>query len=132
MTSAEIIVDVIADDFLVPTIDRLSRQLNRNIFLDVSLRFLEKKAYRKLEVSKKTDQPDLHGNVRVVASDTAVQGRFKYDLQCIFPESDGLEDFSGIRLNGAVVINKTSAENKYDGFAYTYNQRDWGKKLRDF
>lgn len=34
-------------------------------------------------------------------------------------------------LNGAVVINGNSESNDYSGFMYTYNEWDWGAKVRN-
>lgn len=125
------LTDVVVADFLKPKIDRLSEQLRRNIGLTVKLALGDSKVQRKIFSSKHDAFKELDGEVRIVASDTAIEGRYKYNLQCILHEEPELEGFSGIRLNGAVVIGETQAKNDYSGFMYTYNEWDWGKKVRD-
>jgi hypothetical protein len=132
MTLSDRIVGVIIEDFLIPTIDRLSDQLKRNIHLNVELKIDGAITHKEIAAKSRSDYDELAGVVRIVASDTAVPDRYKYRLQCIFLEQNGLEEFSGIRMNGAVRLHGHSGENDYDGFSYTYNSRDWGKQFRDF
>ena len=130
MTTAQALLNAITDDFLYPTMRRLSEQLNRNITLDVALKFDEIVARRKITIENNNNFQYLEGEVRILSSDTAVKDRYKYELQCIFPESEGLDDFSGLRLMGAIIMGVDMPKNDYSGFAYTYNVREWGKKFR--
>lgn len=132
MKFAEMYLDAIIEDFVLPTIERLSDQLKRNILLDVCISLSDNRVVRHISTRKKEKMEDLHGEMRIVALETFIENRIKYELQCIFPETNGLEDFSGIRLNGSVSIVEGKYLNKYNGFAYTYNSREWGKKFRDF
>lgn len=125
------IADVIVADFLQPTIERLSAQLSRNIELTVTLAFEGERVQRKICSAQHDARKYLVGEVRIAASDTAIKGRYKYNLQCVLPEEAALEGFSGIRLSGAVVLDGSVAKNDYSGFLYTYNEWDWGKKVRD-
>ncbi|WP_138983974.1 hypothetical protein [Sphingomonas elodea] len=130
MGTAKKIGDVIASDFLQPTIERLSQQLMRNISLRLKVVLDGDATECRIFSSEKAELEYLEGEVRVLASDTAIAGRYKYHLQCIFSEQSDLEGFSGIRLNGAVVIEGNSGNNYYSGFMYTYNEWDWGAKIR--
>jgi hypothetical protein len=131
MATANDISEVIASDFLQPTVERLSQQLRRNIRLRLKITLDGNVAECRIFSSQQEGFETLDGETRVLASDTAIAGRYKYHLQCIFPEQSGLEGFSGIRLNGAVVINGNSESNDYSGFMYTYNEWDWGAKVRN-
>lgn len=130
MTTARDIGEVIVFDFLLPTIERLSEQLQRNIRLILKVALDGDTTECRISSPEQTGFEFLDGEARVLASDTAIAGRYKYHLQCIFPEQSDLEGFSGIRLNGAVVINGNSQKNDYSGFMYTYNEWDWGAKVR--
>lgn len=132
MGIANVITDTIIADFLGPTIERLGKQLGRNIHLDVGLKVDEDVVRRQVISTPRAGFDDLAGEVRIVASDTAIADRYKYHLQCIFEEQPNLEGFSGIRMNGAIRINDADSENDYSGFLYSYNEWDWGKKLRNF
>jgi hypothetical protein len=125
------LVDLIVADFLQPTIDRLSEQLHRNITLVVKLVLDGAKVKRQIASKSAANFRDLVGEVRIVASDTAISGRYKYNLQCVLPDEADLEGFSGIRLNGAILLDGDAGKNDYSGFAYTYNEWGWGKKVRD-
>jgi hypothetical protein len=127
----EILTDAITTDFLQPTIDRLSEQLRRNIALTVKLALDGQRVQRRILSVQRDGFQKLDGEVRIIASNTAVNGRYKYNLQCVLPEQDELEGFSGIRLNGAVFLDGSGPRNDYSGFLYTYNEWGWGKKLRD-
>ncbi|MCB5426410.1 hypothetical protein H0274_14190 [Altererythrobacter sp. CC-YST694] len=132
MTTAKDIGEVIASDFLLPTIERLSQQLRRNIRLRLKVVLDGDATESRISSPEQAGFGSLDGEVRVLASDTAVAGRYKYHLQCIFSEQSDLEGFSGIRLNGAVVIRGNYENNDYSGFMYTYNEWDWGAKVRNF
>lgn len=131
MEIQDTLTDVIVADFLQPIIDRLSKQLHRNITLVVKLAMDGAKAQRKIASKGPANFKDLVGEVRIVASDTAISGRYKYNLQCVFPEDAELKGFSGIRLNGAILLDGNAGINDYSGFTYTYNDWNWGKKVRD-
>ncbi len=131
MAVTEVIVDAIIDDFLQPTIERLGEQLRRNIELSLKLALGNESVQRHIISSRRDHFDNIIGEVRVLAADTAIAGRYKYDLQCLLPRQDDLEGFSGLRLSGAVVVGGTIPENKYYGFIYTYNEWNWGKKFRD-
>lgn len=131
MTTAKDIGEVIASDFLLPTVERLSEQLQKNIRLGLKVVLDEDTKEFEISSSEQTNFEYLHGEVRVLASDTAISGRYKYHLQCIFSKQSDLEGFSGIRMNGAIVIKENYKENNYSGFVYTYNKWDWGAKFRN-
>jgi len=131
MTVTEVIADAIITDFLQPTIERLGEQLRRNIEVSLKIAFGNESLERHIISSKRDHFDNLVGEVRVLTADTAISGRYKYDLQCLFPQQDDLKGFSGLRLNGAVVTDGAISENKYSGFIYTYNEWLWGKKFRD-
>ncbi|WP_156404964.1 hypothetical protein [Sphingomonas sp. Root241] len=131
MVTANDIGEVIASDFLQPTVERLGQQLRRNIKLRLKVALDGESTECRISSSEQEGFEILDGETRVLASDTAIAGRYKYHLQCIFPEQSDLEGFSGIRLNGAVVINGNCESNDYSGFMYTYNEWDWGAKVRD-
>lgn len=130
MATAKDIGEVITSDFLLPTIERLSQQLQRNIRLKLKVVLDGEATECRISSSGQAGLESLDGEARVLASDTAIVGRYKYHLQCIFSEVSDLEGFSGIRLNGAVVINADSENNDYSGFMYTYNEWNWGAKVR--
>lgn len=130
MTTAKNIGEIVASDFLVPTIERLSEQLQKNIRLRFKVVLDGDAIECRISSPEQTGFAFLEGEARVLASDTAIAGRYKYHLQCIFPEQNDLEGFSGIRLNGAIVIDGNSGINEYSGFIYTYNEWDWGAKVR--
>ncbi len=67
-----------------------------------------------------------------MASDTAIEDRYKYSLQCVFPVDPELCGLSGIRMKGAVILGEKAAKHDYPGFMYTYNEWDWSKVVRDF
>ena len=131
MATANDISEVIVSDFLQPTVERLSQQLRRNIKLKLKVVLHGETAERRISSSNQEGFETLDGETRVLASDTSIAGRYKYYMQCIFPEQGDLEGFSGIRLNGAIVINGNSESNDYSGFVYTYNEWDWGAKVRN-
>ena len=131
MTTANDIGDVIASDFLQPTVERLGQQLGRNIRLRLKVVLDSETTECRILSSEREGFETLDGEARVLASDTAIADRYKYHLQCIFPEESNLKGFSGIRLNGAVVVNGNSESNDYSGFIYTYNEWEWGAKVRN-
>lgn len=131
MTTAKDIGEVIGSSFLRPTIERISRQIRRNIRLRLKVVLDGNTTECEIFSSEQNGFEALDGEARVLAADTAIAGRYKYHLQCIFPEQSDLEGFSGIRLNGAVMINENSENNDYSGFIYTYNEWDWGAKVRN-
>jgi hypothetical protein len=131
MATAKDIGEVIASDFLQPTVERLGGQLRRNISLRLKVALDGETTECQIFSSEREGFERLDGEARVLASDTAIAGRYKYHLQCIFHEQDDLEGFSGIRLNGAVVICGDSEGNDYSGFIYTYNEWNWGAKVRN-
>jgi hypothetical protein len=131
MSDAEVLAEIITVDFLRPSIERLGEQLRRNIGLKVKLVLDKETIQREIFSTMRDDFQSINGEVRVLASDTAIRGRYKYYLQCLFPEQEGLDGFSGIRLNGAVVVDGSVKANEYSGFLYTYNEWSWGKKVRD-
>lgn len=65
----EILIDVIISDFLKPTIDRLSEQLYRNIWLPVTLMLDKEKVDRLISTTVNKFFKDMHGDDRIVASD---------------------------------------------------------------
>lgn len=131
MATPNDIGEVIASDFLQPAIERLSQQLHRNIKLRIKVVLDGETAESCICSSKRDGFEMLDGETRVLASDTAIAGRYKYSLQCIFSEQSELEGFSGIRMNGAVLINGSYRSNEYSGFIYTYNEWDWGSRVRN-
>jgi len=132
MRIADVIADVIIADFLKPTVERLGKQLGRNIHLNVILKIDGDLASREIASTHRAGFTDLAGKARISASDTAISDRYKYNLQCIFDEQSDLEGFSGIRLNGAISLKGDRGKNEYSGYLFSYNEWNWGKKLRDF
>ena len=131
MATAKDIGEVIGSGFLRPISERISRQVRRNIRLRLKVVLDGNATECEFFSSEQNGFETLDGEARVLVADTAIAGRYKYHLQCIFPEPNDLEGFSGIRLNGAVVINENSENNDYSGFIYTYNEWDWGAKVRN-
>ncbi len=132
MMNADKISKIIASDFIAPTIERLSKQLGKNIELKLKVALDSDMVESEILSLPKIGLERIFGEARVLVSNTAIAGRYKYHLQCIFPERSDLEGFSGIRLNGALMIEGDREQNDYSGFMYTYNEWDWGAKVRGF
>lgn len=130
MSLGNVVLTAIEVDFLQPTMDRLAGQLERRIDVEVCVKLSLESLTRSICAGETGSKP-LGGVARIVASESAVPNRYKYDLQCIFHD-DGLDGFSGLRLKGAVIVSPQGGENDYSGFAYTYNEWSWSAKLRDF
>ncbi len=126
------LIEAILTTFLRPTVDRLSEQTSRAIGLDIKLKVDGEIAERRLISTLAGDLAALSGEVRIVASDTAVSDRYKYVLHCIFEHDEALAGLSGFERRGAVTLRNAAAADGDTGFSYTYNDWSWRPKLRDF
>jgi hypothetical protein len=131
MSIAALVADAIADDFVRPTIDRLSRQLKISFYLNVNLFYENELTNLRICSNCKKYVDDINGEVRIVVSDTAIEGRYKYKMQCVFSEDEKLGGFSGFKTRGAVFIVETDAKNDNYGFVYVHNDRKWSRGLED-
>ena len=124
--------EAIAADFIRPTSARLSEQLKRTIDLSVQLKIDNKTVHRQVVSAASENLPRLFGSVRILASSTSVEDRYKFILQCVLSNDKSEDNVSGFRTNGFVTLGFSEATINHAGCTYSHNDWLWQSRLWGF
>lgn len=129
---AKSLFEAIATDFIRPISDRLSEQLKRTIDLSVQLKIDNKTVSRQVVSAASDSLPRLFGLVRIRATSTSAEDRYKFVLQCVLSSKKSENTVSGFRTRGFVTLGFNEATTNHAGCTYAHNDWLWQSRLLDF
>ncbi|GEM_PF-2870121 len=123
------LLKAITADFIQPTSDKLSADINRTVIMQVRLKIDDKAVGRRVISEAGSHAPKFIGTTHIRAKRTSTENKYKFILQCIFSRDRTIKDISGFQTNGYVFLGFDDATINHAGCTYSHNDWLWRPTL---